>query len=74
MKTSDFAQNPVNKHLQGDWIWHANRGMTDRRSVWHNYRRVSLSVMLYADGHAKACRFPPSMADWELSPTPNAGF
>ena len=74
MKTSDFAQNPSNKHLQGDWVWHPNRGTTDPRSVWHNYRGVSLSVMLYADGHAKAYKFPPSMADWEFSPTPSASF
>ena len=74
MRTSDFAQNPVNKHIQGDWVWHANRGTTDPRSVWHNYRGVSLSVMLYADGHAKAYRFPQDMADWELSPPPTANF
>ncbi len=74
MKTSDFAQNPVNKHLQGDWVWHANRGTTDARSVWHNYRGVSLSVMLYADGHAKAYRFPPTMADWIFSPLPSPTF
>ena len=59
---------------QGDWVWHPNRGTTDPRSVWHNYRGVSLSVMLYADGHAKAYKFPPSMADWGILPYAECQF
>ena len=57
MKTSEIARSPSNKFILGDWIWHFNRGTTDRRSVWHNYRGRSLVVMLFGDGHAEG-RFP----------------
>ncbi len=74
MKTSDFIRNPANKHVQGDWVWHANRGDVDPKSIWHNYRGSSLSVMLYADGHVKAYKFPPAMDDWIFSPAPDPNF
>jgi len=74
MKTSDFNRNLANKHVQGDWVWHANRGDVDPKSIWHNYRGASLSVMLYADGHVKAYKFPPDMANWVFSPLPDPNF
>ena len=57
MKTYDFALSPVNKVIQGDWVWQANRGDTDPRSVWHNYRGTALAVILWADGHIATYRF-----------------
>jgi hypothetical protein len=57
MKTFDFAQGPCTKVIQGDWIWQSNRGDSDPRSVWHNYRGTALTEMLYADGHVAAYRF-----------------
>ena len=36
MRGSDIAVTPGTKIIQGDWIWHPNRGNTDPRSVWHN--------------------------------------
>ena len=74
MKTSDFSLSPVNKHVQGDWVWHANRGNVDPKSIWHNYRGASLSVMLYADGHVMACKFPSDMVNWGASPPPDPNF
>lgn len=74
MKISSFAVSPANKLVQGDWIWHANRGTVDPKSVWHNYRGKSLALMLYADGHAKAYSFPPEMKNWESSPAPDPNF
>jgi prepilin-type N-terminal cleavage/methylation domain-containing protein len=58
MRTADIAKSPSNKFILGDWIWHFNRGLTDRRSVWHNYRGRSLVVMLFGDGHAEGYKFP----------------
>jgi prepilin-type N-terminal cleavage/methylation domain-containing protein len=74
MKTSTYSRSLANKHVQGDWVWHANRGTVDQKSVWHNSRGRSLSLMLYADGHAKAYIFPPEMIDWSISPPPDPGF
>jgi prepilin-type N-terminal cleavage/methylation domain-containing protein len=74
MKTTTFSLSLVNKFVQGDWVWHANRGTMDQKSVWHNYRGKSLSVMLYADGHAKAYAFPPEMKDWATTPPPDPNF
>jgi prepilin-type N-terminal cleavage/methylation domain-containing protein len=74
MKTSEFARSPVNKHIQGDWVWHANRGTVDPKSIWHNFRGSSLAVMLYADCHCAAYKFPATMENWLFSPPPDPGF
>jgi prepilin-type processing-associated H-X9-DG protein len=58
MKAAEIAVSPVNKVIQGDWIWHPNRGNTDNRSVWHNYRGKSRTVMLWGDGHVAAFTIP----------------
>ena len=74
MKTSTYSRSSANKHVQGDWIWHGNRGAVDPKSVWHNPRGRSLAMMLYADGHAKAYSFPPGMKDWEITPAPDPNY
>jgi prepilin-type N-terminal cleavage/methylation domain-containing protein len=73
MRTSDIAKSPSNKFILGDWIWHFNRGLSDRRSVWHNYRGRSLVVMLFGDGHAEGYKFPAKpISDpfWAAMPSP----
>jgi prepilin-type N-terminal cleavage/methylation domain-containing protein len=73
MKTSEIAQSAVNKIIQGDWIWHYNRGWLDQRSMWHNYKGKSLVVMLFGDGHSAGYRFPTrSESDpfWTAPPSP----
>jgi len=74
MTLSEIGLSPANKLLQGDWIWHANRGVTDPKSVWHNYKGKSLAVMLYGDGHVRAFTFPtqPPINDpfWYATPSP----
>ncbi len=74
MKISASAGNIATKIIQGDWVWHANRLNTDMKSVWHNFKGKSLSVMLFADGHAAAYQFPSQMYKWEFSPAPDPGY
>jgi len=58
MKVSDVAFKPTTKVIAGDWIWHVNRGDTDARSVWHNYRGKEFTMMLWGDAHVAPYRFP----------------
>ena len=74
IKTSEMALAATRKIIQGDWVWHPNRGNTDIHSLWHNYRGKSLPVMLYGDGHAAAYRFPPEFENWIYSPPPDPNF
>jgi prepilin-type N-terminal cleavage/methylation domain-containing protein len=74
MKTSEIAVSPANKILLGDWIWHPNRGWTNNRSIWHNYKGRSLVVMLFGDGHAEGYKFPVRAETdpyWIAPPDPN---
>lgn len=76
IKSSEIARSPVNKIIQGDWPWHGNRGNTDRRSVWHNYRGKSRFNMLFGDGHIEFYQFPDpqQMQAWIWSPPPDPNF
>ncbi len=69
MKVPEIAVSPVNKVLQGDWIWHPNRGNTDTRSIWHNDRGKSRTVMLWGDCHVAAFTIPLS-TPVDLPPSP----
>jgi prepilin-type N-terminal cleavage/methylation domain-containing protein len=69
MKTSDISVAPATKVIQGDWIWHPNRGNTDVRSVWHNNRGKNYTVMLWGDNHVSALTIPPTTpSDMPVSP------
>jgi len=74
MKTTEIARAPTRKIIQGDWVWHPNRGNTDARSIWHNFRGKSLPVMLFGDGHSGAFHFPAQFVDWGYSPPPDPEF
>ena len=58
IKTSEISLAASKKIVQGDWIWHVNRGFVDKKSVWHNFRGRSLSIMAFGDGRAEAYKFP----------------
>jgi prepilin-type N-terminal cleavage/methylation domain-containing protein/prepilin-type processing-associated H-X9-DG protein len=58
IKTSEIALGPTHKIIQGDWPWHANRGNTETKSVWHNYKGKSRFNMLFGDGHIEFYLFP----------------
>jgi len=70
MKESEIAVSPANKIIQGDWTWHSNRGVTDPRSIWHNSKGKSLTVMLWGDGHTGALKIPPSTPQNGITPNP----
>jgi prepilin-type N-terminal cleavage/methylation domain-containing protein/prepilin-type processing-associated H-X9-DG protein len=73
MKTSEAGLGASHKFLQGDWAWHANRGNTDTRSIWHNYKGKSRFNMLFADGHVEFYLFPApqQMQAWIFDPVPS---
>jgi prepilin-type N-terminal cleavage/methylation domain-containing protein len=72
IKTSEIARAASKKIVQGDWIWHVNRGFVDKKSVWHNFRGRSLSIMAFGDCHAEAYKFPTlPISDPFWSATPN---
>jgi prepilin-type N-terminal cleavage/methylation domain-containing protein len=74
MKTTQGSGPNSTKIVQGDWVWQADRGYSDPRSVWHNYKGTSLSVMLYLDGHVAAYHFPLELQDWTYSPAPDPSY
>ena len=70
-KTSDFSVAPTKKIIQGDWPWHANRGTTDKRTIWHNYMGRRYENMLFADGHIEFNHFPKDSDMMSMNPNPN---
>jgi prepilin-type N-terminal cleavage/methylation domain-containing protein len=74
IKGSEVAMRSATKIIQGDWVWHPNRGVTDPRSVWHNYRGKNLTLMLYGDGHVQAYRFPDEFKNWDSAPVADLNF
>jgi prepilin-type N-terminal cleavage/methylation domain-containing protein len=74
MKSTEVAVAPTTKIFQGDWVWVVNRGVTDPKSVWHNFKGQSRHIMAFGDGHAAAYKFPttPAAADpwWQAPPSP----
>ena len=70
MKTGEIALAPTTKVIEGDWLWHPNRGNTDIRSVWHNNIGQCYTVMLWGDNHVSAFTIPLSTPpDLAISPT-----
>ena len=68
IKSSEVGRRAATKIIQGDWPWHANRGVVDSKSVWHNYRGQSRVNMLFGDGHVVYYQFPKEMPDWIWTP------
>jgi len=74
VKTTEIALGPTHKIIQGDWAWHANRGNTDQKSIWHNYKGRSRFNMLFGDGHVEFYLFPDKLRDWTFTPSPSRGW
>jgi len=60
IKGSEVALKPSTKIIQGDWIWHANRDVTQPRHQWHNYRGKNRMMMLFGDTHTEYFKFLPT--------------
>ena len=72
MKTSEFAQRPTTKIIQGDWPWHANRDTTAKQTLWHNFKGKRYENMLFGDAHVESFVFPKAMDSWiSVAPDPN---
>ncbi len=74
IKSSEVARSPSNKLIQGDWHWHPNRDINDKRSVWHNYKGRARYNILFGDGHGEFYQFPKETASWPWSPPPDPTF
>ena len=57
IKSSEVGIKPTTKIIQGDWIWHANRDVNNKRHIWHNYKGKNRMVMLFGDTHAEFYQF-----------------
>ena len=57
IKGSEVGSRPSSKIIQGDWIWHANRDVTQPRGQWHNYKGKSRMMMLFGDSHTVFYKF-----------------
>ena len=74
MKFTTMVGNIPAKILEGDWPWQSNRGNTDPRSIWHNFKGQYMWVMLFADGHVAAYTFPGQMSGWLTFPLPDPSY
>ena len=74
IKGAEVARKPASKIVQGDWCWHRNRDVNDRRSIWHNYKGQARFNMLFGDGHVEFFLFPKEAADWIWDPKPDLNF
>ena len=61
IKNTEVSVKPSTKIIQGDWIWHANRDVTNKRHIWHNYKGKNRMVMLFGDTHAEFYQFLSTM-------------
>ncbi|MCX6921730.1 MAG: hypothetical protein NT154_00700 [Verrucomicrobia bacterium] len=57
IKSTEVGIKPTTKIIQGDWIWHANRDVTQPRGQWHNYKGRSRMMMLFGDTHTQFYKF-----------------
>lgn len=60
IKETEIAKRPTTKIIQGDWIWHSNRDVTQRQHMWHNYKGKNRMNMLFGDTHVEFFNFRPT--------------
>jgi prepilin-type N-terminal cleavage/methylation domain-containing protein len=60
-RSNRIGRKPASKIIQGDWPWHPNRPVDDRRSAWHNYQGQRRDNMLYGDTHVDYSKLPATM-------------
>ncbi len=57
IKGAEVSIKPNNKIIQGDWIWHANRDVSQLRGQWHNFKGKNRMMMLFGDTHTEYFKF-----------------
>jgi prepilin-type N-terminal cleavage/methylation domain-containing protein len=70
IKGAEVSLKPTTKIIQGDWIWHANRDVTQVRHQWHNYRGRNRMMMLFGDTHTEYFKFLPTAQMEALAVSP----
>jgi prepilin-type N-terminal cleavage/methylation domain-containing protein len=60
IRGAEVVLKPDTKIIQGDWIWHANRDVSQPRHQWHNYKGKSRMMMLFGDTHTEFYKFFPT--------------
>ena len=61
---SEVSLKPTTKVIQGDWHWAGNRGFTDERSIWHNFKGQARYNMGFGDGHVELVKWPKEFVNW----------
>lgn len=69
----EVALKPTTKVIQSDWRWHGNRRLTDKRSIWHNFKGRAHYNMVFGDGHGEFVRWPEEFTEWVNVP-PDINF
>ena len=72
IKESAVALKAATKVIQGDWIWHGNRGLEDKRSIWHNFKGQARYAVLFGDHHVEFVDWPEEFQSWvNVPPDPS---
>ena len=71
---TEVALRPSTKIIQGDWHWHGNRGITDDRSVWHNFKGQARYNMLFGDSHVELVKWPEEFVSWTYTFPPDIDY
>lgn len=73
IRESEIARSPSNKLIQADWVWHANRPSSSKRTAWHTARGKRFVNVLFGDSHVENFRFPAQMDNW-IGTAPDPSF
>jgi hypothetical protein len=64
IKASRVSLKPTTKLLFGDWVWFADRNISNPQSAWHNDRGKPFFPLLWGDLHVANFLFPAGYAAW----------
>lgn len=69
MKVAELSRKPTTKVMLADWNWHANRSITARASIWHNFKGIRKEDVLWGDSHVEFYRFPDESGQENTPPS-----
>ncbi len=70
IRSAEIAVKSELKIIEGCWVWHMNRNLTDLRNTWHTQRGLRGINFVYGDGHSQFFRMPDAATNWVSAPTP----